>query len=278
VVIDNDWSGDPDGLVALAHHLLSPANRVVAVTSSFLNPAFQSPVAGPKDGADLARELIGLIGMSSPPEVHEGQTAGFAADESVSPAATAIVAESRRGDSLPLVVVCAGPLTNIAVAFKLAPDIISRLTLVWVGGAFAADVDEYNRDTDPEAADYVLSRPDLMLRQFPLETYRRCAYSVAELQHDLRRTGRVGQWLWERFVSLPLPEWMSLPETWPLGDSPPILITALSDESSQFVPTPIGSAASRAYTDVDFRLIVGDLLAKLRIHEAGEHVAAPDAS
>ena len=33
VVLDNDWAGDPDGLVALAHHLLSPANRVDAVTS-----------------------------------------------------------------------------------------------------------------------------------------------------------------------------------------------------------------------------------------------------
>ena len=38
VVLDNDWSGDPDGLVALAHHLLSPANRVVAVTSSLDTP------------------------------------------------------------------------------------------------------------------------------------------------------------------------------------------------------------------------------------------------
>ena len=278
VIIDNDWSGDPDGLVALAHHLLSPANRVVAVTSSFLNPVFQSPVAGPEAGADLARELIGLIGLSSPPEVHAGQTAGFAADDPLSPAATAMVAEARRSDPLPLVVVCAGPLTNIAAAFHRAPDIVGRLTLVWVGGAFAADADEYNRDTDREAADYVLSRPDLTLRQFPLETYRRCAYSVAELQHDLRRTGRVGHWLWERFASLPLPEWMSLPETWPLGDSPPILITALSDESSRSVPTTVGTATSRAYTDVDFRLVVGDLLAKLRLHEDGERVAAPDAS
>jgi purine nucleosidase len=25
VIVDNDWSGDPDGLVALAHHVLSPA-------------------------------------------------------------------------------------------------------------------------------------------------------------------------------------------------------------------------------------------------------------
>jgi hypothetical protein len=27
VVVDNDWAGDPDGLVALAHHLLSPGHR-----------------------------------------------------------------------------------------------------------------------------------------------------------------------------------------------------------------------------------------------------------
>ena len=40
VIVDNDYQGDPDGLVALAHHLLSPANRVTAVTSCFLNHPF----------------------------------------------------------------------------------------------------------------------------------------------------------------------------------------------------------------------------------------------
>ena len=40
VIVDNDYQGDPDGLVALAHHLCSPVNRVAAVTSSFLNPRF----------------------------------------------------------------------------------------------------------------------------------------------------------------------------------------------------------------------------------------------
>ena len=276
VIIDNDWSGDPDGLVALAHHLLSPSNRVVAVTSSFLDPKFGSPLASPEAGADLARELITLIGMSSPPGVHAGQSAGFAGAESGSAAAAAIVAEARRDDPLPLFVVCAGPLTNIAAAFRQAPDIVGRLSLVWVGGALAADADEYNRDTDREAADHVLSRPDLTLRQFPLETYRTCAYSVAELQHDLQRSGRVGQWLWERYVSLPLPDWISLPEVWPLGDSPPVLVTALGDESSRSEPAPVGTAASRVYTQVDFRLVVGDMLAKLRLHEEG-HGAVPPA-
>lgn len=43
VIIDNDWAGDPDGLVALAHHAVSPANRIVAVTSSLTNPMFGPP-------------------------------------------------------------------------------------------------------------------------------------------------------------------------------------------------------------------------------------------
>ena len=57
---------------------------------------------------------------------------------------------------------------------------------------------------------------------------------------------------------------------WPLGDSLPVLVTALDDESSTFATTAASAdrGARRMYTDVDFRLLVGDLLAKLRLHEA----------
>ena len=53
---------------------------------------------------------------------------------------------------------------------------------------------------------------------------------------------------------------------WPLGDSPPVLVTALDDESSTWTPGP-GGAGSRVYTDVDVRLLFADLLARLRLHE-----------
>jgi hypothetical protein len=81
-------------------------------------------------------------------------------------------------------------------------------------------------------------------------------------------SGRVGAWLWTRFLELPLPEWVRLGGAWPLGDSPPVLVTALGDESSTHTATT-GSAPGprRVYTDVDFRLVVGDLLARLRLHE-----------
>ena len=105
------------------------------------------------------------------------------------------------------------------------------------------------------------------MHQFPLEAYRRCAYSIAELEIDLGGTGRLGAWLWVHFTSPP--DWIVLGGVWPQGDSPPLLITALTDESRTYVETPAapGRGLRRMYTDVDFRLVMGDLLARLRLHE-----------
>ncbi len=279
VVVDNDWAGDPDGLVALAHHLLSPANRVVAVTSSFLHPVFEAP-PGAASGAALARELIEVVGGPVPP-VHEGSETPFAPGDATSAASEAIVAEAHRDDDLPLFLVCGGPLTNVAAALRQDPGIADRLVLVWIGGALDPDAPEYNRDTDPTAAEFVLGRPALEIRQFPLETYRQCAYSVAELEHDLGGSGRVGRWLWDRFTSLPLPDFVQLGGVWPLGDSPPLLVTALDDESSSAITTPATTdrGPRRVYTSVDVRLVVGDMLARLRLHEARRrlHARAADA-
>ena len=277
VVVDNDWSGDPDGLVALAHHLLSPTNRVVAVTSSFLNPIFQAP-PGAAAGAALARELVDLIGGPVAPPAYEGSETPFGAGDAASAASAAIVAAAHVEDDLPLYLVCGGPLTNVAAALQQDPGIAERFGLVWIGGALDPTAPEYNRDTDREASEFVLSRPTLQVWQFPLETYRRCAYSVAELEHDVGGSGAVGRWLWERFTSLPLPDFVRLGGVWPLGDSPPLLVTALGDESSTCTTTPAtpGRGARRVYTDVDVRLLVADLLARLRLHEARRRSAAPD--
>lgn len=269
VIVDNDYQGDPDGLVALAHHLLSPANRVTAVTSSFLNPRF--PVGSPRaqDGATLACELMEAVGSSSRPPVYPGSEHPFD-DQSSSAASAAIVAEARRDDDLPLYLACGGPLTNVASALRDDPGIASCLTLVWIGGSLDSSAFEYNRDSDQAAAAFVFEQPELEIHQFPLETYRRCAYSVAELEHDLSSSGRLGHWLWSHFTNPP--DWVHVGGVWPLGDSPTVLVTALSTESSTETlrpPEPCRTAPRRVYTDVDFRLIVSDMLARLRLHEHG---------
>jgi purine nucleosidase len=194
-----------------------------------------------------------------------------------SAAAEAIVAAARDDDALPLFVVCGGPLTNVAAALEQDPGIADRLALVWIGGSLDPEAFEYNRDTDPAAADFVFGRPGLVIHQFPLETYRQCAYSVHELDEDLGRSGRLGAWLWDHFQAPP--DWAEIGGIWPLGDSPPVLVTALDTESSRWVrvgdggsdlpvrPAPTDGATAHVCTDVDFRLVVGDMLAKLRGHE-----------
>jgi purine nucleosidase len=194
-----------------------------------------------------------------------------------SAASDAIVAAAREDDELPLFVVSAGPLTNVAAALEQDPGIASRLTLVWVGGSIDGGAFEYNRDTDPAAAEFVFGVPGLEIHQFPLETYRRCAYGVAELEADLPATGRLGTWLLGAFSSPP--DWVRLAGVWPLGDSPPLLVTALTTQSStrsavtasssRGRPSPGDSVTVHLYTDIDHRLLVGDLFAKLRLHEQG---------
>ena len=276
VIVDNDYQGDPDGLVALAHHLLSPANHVTAITSSFLDARF--PVDSPRaeDGAVLAHELLEVAAVLSPPPIYAGSEHPFG-ERSSSAASAAIVSEARRDDDLPLYLACGGPLTNVASALRDAPDIASRLTLIWIGGSLDRSAYEYNRDTDRQAAEFVFEQPELELHQFPVETYRRCAYSVAELENDLSCSGALGHWLWSRFTNPP--DWVRVGGVWPLGDSPAVLVTALSAESSTATLLPAeGSrgAQRRVYTDLDFRLIVADMLARFRLHERQRRSREPD--
>ena len=53
VIIDNDFSGDPDGLVQLAHHLLSPSVDIRAVTGLHLRPG------DPFDPSDVTADFDG---------------------------------------------------------------------------------------------------------------------------------------------------------------------------------------------------------------------------
>jgi len=263
VIIDNDWAGDPDGLVALAHHLLSPSNEVRVVTSSALNAMF-GPVEGTAArGAAFAEELIALAGVSIG-AVRAGSDLPFDGTPRENAAADAIIAEARREDPLPLSLVCGGPLTNVADALRAWPALAERAVLVWVGGAFEAGAWEYNRGTDEQAAAFVRDSGIAMI-EYPLESYAAVRVPVAALEEGLVTSGPIGAWLWRRFVELPLPESVSPAEVWSLGDSLPLLVTALGRSAFEERSADPGQ---RTVGDGDVRLIVDDLFAKLRLATA----------
>ena len=276
VIVDNDFAGDPDGLVALAHHLLADAAVVRAITCTSI-AAEGLPYETGVPARAIAEELVRRLGASPVPVADDVQVR-FADLAASTPGGRLILEESRRDDPLPLVVVCGGPLTNVASALREDPTLADRMELIWIGGgAHPAGAWEYNLMLDVGAAQFVFNETRARIVQVPQHVYRQCAMSVVELEDELLSVGQFGAWLYDCFTTPP--EFIQIGGNWPMGDSPPVLITALTTESSTFhevdVPwiTDDGAYAKHprprplmVYDTIDTRLLFADFFARLRLH------------
>src|SRR3954463_11149202 len=66
VIMDNDFGGDPDGLFALTHLLLSPSIDVRAIIGSHLNAndGFDGSKVQAEHAADKAKELMKVMNIN----------------------------------------------------------------------------------------------------------------------------------------------------------------------------------------------------------------------
>lgn len=281
VIVDNDFAGDPDGLVALAHQLLSPRTPVPLVTVSGLNSEFRPPeerdASSVEPGVAIAQEMLDRMGLEERPAIVAGREPGHS-DNPDTPAARAIVAEAMREHDLPLVFTCGGPLSNLADALRLEPAIASRMSVIWIGGgAYPDGAWEYNLSADVEATRLVIEGSTMPISQIPQPAYRLMQVSVAEMETDMEPISDFTRWLYSRFTDIP--DFVDIPGAWPMGDSPLVLLTAMSGESSHYLDLPARRIADdltygeviegrtvRVYDDLDLRLTWADFIARLRLH------------
>jgi inosine-uridine nucleoside N-ribohydrolase len=299
VITDNDYSGDPDGLVQLAHLLLSPTVDVRAVVGSHLAPGdpFDPSDQTATNAAAKADQVIDLAGRSASLSAVAGSNAALkdrrTPDGSVG--AQAIIDEAMRTDTdQPLFVLVGGGLTDLASAYLEEPRIASRLTAVWIGGPEypgqatpppGASAVEYNTAIDVNAARVVFDSP-IRLWQVPRNAYRQTLASFPEMQARLAGT-ELGDYLYsalDGIRTLASSVGLNIGETYILGDNPLVLLSALqssfeADPSSsayetvraprmsadgQYVKNPRGRTI-RVYTDLDTRLMMEDLYAKVSL-------------
>lgn len=284
VIVDNDFSGDPDGLVALAHQLLAPRSHVVLVTTSFLSSEFKVPgkIDGQtaRQGYDMAVELIRRLKLPHPVPVIAGAEGPSAPTREPGVAAQAIVAEAMRDHPLPLIFTCGGPITNLAEALRLEPRIASRMQVIWIGGGGYPDGGwEYNLAMDAEGAREVIERSKVAFWQVPQPAYRQMGYSIAEMATDMRPISPFSRWLYEQFTNPP--DFFDLGGAWPMGDSPLVLLSAITSETSQSREIParrigkdlhygetVAGRTIRVFELLDARTTHADFLARLRLHAA----------
>lgn len=131
---------------------------------------FGPPEGKAQAGAQLTLDLLQTLEQPVPAAVQAGPDSTFTGRFRRNLGAQAIIDAVSADDDLPLTLVCAGPLTNVADALLEAPDIAPRFKLAWVGGSSTgSDHDEYNYFTDPMAAQFVLAYQQLDIDQFPLD-------------------------------------------------------------------------------------------------------------
>ena len=111
VIVVNDFGGDPDGLVQLAHHLLCGSTEIRAVIGSHLteNTSFDRETDQVELACRKAREVLTLLGMENRVPVLQGAPKGMTDPGKPvdSPGARKIIAEALRTDTdMPLYVVC----------------------------------------------------------------------------------------------------------------------------------------------------------------------------
>ena len=298
VIIDNDFSGDPDDLFQLVHHLLSPNVDIRLVIGSHLRDGDPfDPGPGSADNAVLViRDVFARMGLTSTDVIVAGSNSPLENRTTPQPSAAvdAIIAEAMRDDESPLFFLAGGGLTDLASACLVEPRIADRMQVVWIGGvehdglAVAppnAMPIEYNLLIDVTAGQVVFEDSALSIWQIPRDVYRQCLVSDAELRLRVATAGPIGEYLYRETAEVirrAAGEGRGPAETYALGDSPLVLLTALQSlfeadpSSSQYTAAPTPSIGAdgqyiartdarpmRIYRWVDTRLMFEDFYLKL---------------
>jgi purine nucleosidase len=300
VIMDNDFGGDPDGLFALTHLLLSPSIEVRAIIGSHLkaDDGFDNSKVQAQHAVDKAKELIQTMNIQNNIPVITGSNTAMPNDSTPvhSEAVNFIIKEALRTDTkLPLYILCGAGLTEIASAVLTDPRIADRLTLIWIGGPEYTDLappppnyssPEYNLNIDIAAARVIFNKSTVPIWQVPRNAYRQAILPYSQLLLKVKQQGKVGSYLTNTLDNLMgrIQKYVNLGETYILGDSPLVLLTALQSSfeadpsSSEYVikmaPTINEYGAYefnnngrniRVYSRLDIPLMFNDFFAKLEL-------------
>ena len=280
-IIDTDAKNEADDQYAIVHALLSPTIDVRGlVAAHFGRERSPHSMADSRAEIDL---LLGLMGREGDVRVANGAPGGLV-DESTpidSDGAQLIIAESKlasTGD--PLFVAFLGPLTDMASAILIDPDIVHRtVVVIWIGGqGYGVDPAypgiEFNLRNDISAANVVFDS-GITVWQVPANVYVAVSVSYAELEEKIGGTSKLADYLISQLIEWNA-EWSREPiESRSLGDSPAIsLILFPRGGTFRTIPAPRfgreghyipGSGHPiKVCQSVDVRFLLEDMFAKIR--------------
>ena len=277
VIIDTDAACEADDPYAIAHALMSKKLDIRAIFAE----QFHEP-GSTRKSYDEIMAVLDCMDMSVPVFMGEEGPLEEIEESSLSPAAEFLIEEAMREAESPLYVLCMGALTNVASAIRKNSAIISKMTVVWIGGhsheCVNPDHREFNCGNDVKAANLVISS-GVEFWQIPNNVYGTMHIGLAEIQKKIYPYGKIGKHLYENTVNFNESEhagWTA-GESWSLGDSPSVgVVIEPNCGSSVYKEAPIinedtsycfemGRPKIKVYTSINSRFILEDFFAKLQL-------------
>ncbi|AZS38250.1 Pyrimidine-specific ribonucleoside hydrolase RihA [Microbacterium lemovicicum] len=290
VIIDSDVKNEADDQFAVVHALLSPSLDICGIIPAHFGTG-RSATSMQDSRAEL-EHLLRLMDRTGGVRVENGSPSALTADpaSAVSDGARLIVEEARRTDAGPLFISFLGPLTDMAAALLLAPDIAATdTTVIWIGGPPYGDREwrgtwpEFNLRNDIRAANVVFAS-GIRIWQVPANVYRLVSVGYAELRRRVEPHGALGAYLAQAVVDFNTAHHGVPVESRSLGDSPAVALMidpwcavfraqppVRFTDTGHCVPAESGSAVS-VVEEIDVRFLLEDMFAKLA--EFGESAAA----
>lgn len=206
VILDTDAFNEIDDQFAIVQMLLSPERfDVRAITAA---PFHNSRSTGPGQGMDLSYDeilrLLDRLGMTGQVPVYRGVTEYVGLDKRAqhADAVTALIDAARAASpQVPLYVIAIGAISNIASAILIAPEIIDRMVVVWIGGHAPEwhAVDEFNLRQDVGGAQVLFDSgvPLVLIPARPVTSHLHS--TVPEIEAYVEPFGEIGRFLAMRF-------------------------------------------------------------------------------
>ena len=207
MVLDTDTYNEIDDQFALVYALLSP--QQLSVEAVYAAPFHNNRSASPGDGMqksyDEILRLLDFLGIAADGFAYRGAESYLGAGrEPVDSAAVRDMIDKALAspDDDPLYVVAIGAITNVASALLLAPEIIGKIVVVWLGGHALhwGHTREFNLVQDVPAAQVVLDSGVPLVIVPCLGVSSHLLTTLPELRASIGGTSAAGDYLCQIFT------------------------------------------------------------------------------
>jgi len=244
MVLDTDTYNEIDDQFAVVHALLSPERLQVEAlyAAPFHNDRSSSPQEGMERSYEEILRLLDRLERSSEEFVYKGSTSFMTTPNhplESSAAEDLIQRASEAAPNDPLYVVAVGAITNVASAILLAPEIVQKIVVVWLGGQpfHWPQTKEFNLGQDPHSARVIFDSGVPLLRVPCHGVASHLLTSLPELKEYIEGKSAIGDYLVKIFQDYTSDHYAYAKEIWDVA-----AVAWLINESwisSKILPSPL---------------------------------------